>query len=148
MDARLGLKVRFPDPENPAGVIVSQFATIRGHGEMKRLMEECARAEVKETVELRKYAMAAQRLSDAETMEEVDAASNAMEEANESRLKAADALVEAIHQFVVRGFELAGSTPENAEALSCLVGPEQLAELRVKCSFGAGVLDFTKADAR
>ena len=148
MDARLGLKVKFKDPENPANIISAQFATVRGHGEMKGLMEACARADVAESVELRRYSIAADRLAAAETDEELLKAADALNAANEARLKAGDAVLEAVHRFVARGFELAGATPDLAEQLSMLVGPEQLAELRVKCAFGAGVVDFTQAAAQ
>lgn len=143
----LGIKVKFVDPENPANIVNAQFATIRGHREMKDLLSECARKEVAETIALRSYAIAAQAMDKAATQEELLAAGIVYSEADEKRRKASEELVEAVEKFVVQGFLLAGSTQENAEKLASLVGPEQLGELRLKCQFGAGVVDFTKAAA-
>jgi len=148
MDLRLGVKVRFIDPENPAAVIDAQFATIRGHGEMRKYLEDCARAEVAETIAIRRFAIASEELAEASDEAEIEKASEAINAANEKRIEAGDSLIEAVHKFIVNGFELAGSTHENAEALAMLVGPEQLAELRLKCAFGAGVVDFTRPAAQ
>lgn len=148
MDIRLGLKVKFTDPANPAEVVSAQFATVRGHKEMKDLLDACYDLDARETIALRRYAVAAKELDEAETPEAVDAAGILFSDADKARREVSEKLLDAVHRFVVQGFVLAGSTPENAEQLSMLVGPEQLAELRVKCAFGAGVLDFTGAAAR
>jgi len=143
----LGLKVKFIDPENPANIINAQFATIRGHQEMRELLSECARKEVAETIALRGYSIAAQVIDKASTPEELLSAGVCFSDADEKRRKASEELIDAVSKFVVQGFVLAGSTQENAERLASLVGPEQLGELRLKCQFGAGVVDFTKAAA-
>lgn len=145
MDIRLGLKVKLADPENPANVIVSQFATIRGNAAMRTFLDDCSRAEVAESVALRRCTVAQEELDNAASAGEIDRAAAALEEATAGRLAASNALIDAVHTFIVKGFELAGATPEAAETLAACVGMERLTELRVKCQFGAGVLDFTKA---
>jgi hypothetical protein len=144
MDYKLGLKVKFIDPENPANVINSQFATVRGHGEMRNYLADCAKAEVAEAVALRRYNVAQEALDTAKTAEELNTAADALVIANDERIATGQALLDAVHTFVVKGFELAGADTVNAENLAQLVTLEQLTELRVKCQFGAGVLDFTK----
>lgn len=145
MDLKLGLKVKLADPGNSANVISSQFATIRGNGEMRTYLDACSKAEVAETVALRRYAIAQDALENAATPEQIDQAAAALDDANEKRIAASNALLDAVHVFIVKGFELAGATTEAAEQLASCVGMERLTELRVKCQFGAGVLDFTKA---
>ncbi len=146
MDYKLGLKVKFIDPENPANVINSQFATIRGQGAMREYLANCSKAEVAETVALRRYTVAQEALDKADTPEELEKAEEALNAANEKRIESSNALLDAVHTFVVKGFELAGATPDAAEQLATYIDMERLTELRVKCQFGAGVLDFTKAE--
>lgn len=146
MDYKLGLKVKLIDPENPANVITSQFATIRGQGAMRGYLAACSKAEVAEACALRRYAVAQEALEHADTPEALEQAEEALNAANEKRLNASDALLDAVHTFVVKGFELAGAPPDTAEQLATYIDMERLTELRVKCQFGAGVLDFTKAE--
>ena len=70
---KIGLKVTFKDPENPAGVINAQFATARSHPEMLELLRDIARKDVAESVAMQKLDNAAERLKrsdDPEAMQE------------------------------------------------------------------------------
>lgn len=144
MDAKLGLLVKLTDPENPANVIRAQFATIRSNPKMETLLRSCAKAQVAEAAAIRKYQLALDALDSAGTPEAVDAATERAQAADSARIDAGNALLDAIHAFVVQGFALAGANPELAEGLAALVGPDRLAELKMKCQFGAGALDFTR----
>lgn len=147
MDLKLGLIVKLPDPASPANLVTSQFATIRGHREMEQLLRDCAKADVAEWKAARAFQLAVERLQDAKA-DELDAAAEAAGKANEERIAAHQAVCDAVRAFVEGGFRLAGSSPEKAAELAALVGPEQLDDLKAKCQFGAGVLDFTREAAR
>lgn len=148
MDLKLGLIVKLTDPADPAKLIKAQFATIRSNPKMDALLRDCARADVAEAAAIRKYQLALDELDKAATPEDVDAAQERVDKANEARFDASNAVLAAIHAFVVQGFALAGATPELAEELSAHVSPERLPELKMKCQFGAGVLDFTQTGAQ
>jgi hypothetical protein len=148
MDIKLGLVIKLRDPDNPANVVKAQFATIRSCPEMEVLLRECARTQVAETAAIRKYQLALDEIDAAETPQAVDDALAKANSANEARLDAGNALLAAIHAFVVRGFVNGGADQENAERLASIVGPEDLAELKMKCQFGSGVVDFTRTGAQ
>jgi hypothetical protein len=70
------------------------------------------------------------------------------EELEAARLKADDATEQTLRQtyaFVVAGFKLAGATDERAEELASIVDIERVDELKARCVYGAGCMDFTKA---
>lgn len=142
---KIGLKVTFKDPENPAGVINAQFATARSHPEMLELLRDIAKKDVAESVAMQKLDNATERLKrsdDPEAMqEELLALRNASDDATL-------AVVEASRLFVVTGFKLAGASDEQAEKLAGIVDMADLALLKAKCLYGAGSLDFTKEDGR
>lgn len=144
MDAKLGLFVRLPDPADPAKLVKAQFATIRSNPKMDALLRACARAQVAESAAIRKYQLALDGLDAAPTPEAVDEAAEKVNAADAARMDAGNALLAAIREFVVSGFALAGAPEELAGQLADCVGPEHLAELKMKCQFGSGVLDFTR----
>lgn len=142
---KIGIKVTFKDPDNPASLINAQFATARSNPEMKNLLRAIAEADVAENIALK-----ALEVADAKLQASEDPASMRDEllKLRNSADDATCAMLEATRAFVVRGFELAGSPKEQAEELADLVDPSDVAMLKVRCLYGAGTLDFTKGAGR
>lgn len=136
---KIGLRVRLQDPDDPTQVINAQFATLRSNPQLGDMLKAIARMDVAESVALKELQKVAKRFDeDDATQEELEAA----------RLKADDATEQTLRQtnaFVVAGFKLAGATDERAEELASIVDIEKVDELKARCVYGAGCLDFTKA---
>jgi hypothetical protein len=139
----IGLRVRFRDPDKPESVVTAQFATVRGHREMKDALDKCARLDVAENIAIRRQILASVRLQEAATEEELTAAGEAYAAAVAAKDAASLALIDATREFVEAGFRLAGASDEQVEYLASCVALEDLADLKAKAMFGAGVLDFT-----
>ena len=142
---KLGIKVTFKDPDNPAGIINAQFATARSNPEMLKLLRAIAEADVAESVAMQKLENAAERLKSSTDPEAMQAELLALRNASDD---ATLDVVEASRLFVVTGFKLAGSSDEQAEKLADIVDMADLAVLKAKCLYGAGSLDFTKEGGR
>ena len=142
---KLGIKVTFKDPDNPAGIINAQFATARSNPEMLKLLRDIAEKDVAESVAMQKLENAAERLKSSTDPEAMQAELLALRNASDD---ATLAVVEASRLFVVTGFRLAGSSDEQAEQLADIVDMADLAVLKAKCLYGAGSLDFTKEGGR
>ena len=142
---KLGIKVTFKDPDNPAGIINAQFATARSNPEMLKLLRDIAEKDVAESVAMQKLENAAERLKSSTNPEAMQAELLALRNASDD---ATLAVLEASRRFVVTGFKLAGSTDEQAEKLADIVDMADLAVLKAKCLYGAGSLDFTKEGGR
>ena len=142
---KLGIKVTFKDPDNPAGIINAQFATARSNPEMLKLLRAIAEADVAESVAMQKLENAAERLRNSADPEAMQAELLALRNASDD---ATLDVVEASRLFVVTGFKLAGSSDEQAEKLADIVDMADLAVLKAKCLYGAGSLDFTKEGGR
>ena len=136
---KIGLRVKLQDPDDPTQVINAQFATLRSNPQLGDIPKAIARMDVAESVALKELQAVAKRFDeDTATPEELEAA----------RLKADDATEQTLrqtHAFVVAGFKLAGATDERAEELASVVDIERVDELKARCVYGAGCLDFTKA---
>lgn len=142
---KLGIKVTFKDPDNPAGIINAQFATARSNPEMLKLLRDIAEKDVAESVAMQKLENAAERLKSSADPEAMQAELLSLRNASDD---ATLAVVEASRLFVVTGFKLAGSSDEQAEKLADIVDMADLAVLKAKCLYGAGSLDFTKEGGR
>ena len=139
---KIGLRIKLQDPDDPTQVINAQFATLRSNPQLGDILKAIARMDVAESVALKELQAVAKRFDeDNATPEELEAA----------RLKADDATEQTLrqtHAFVVDGFKLAGETDERAEELASIVDIERVDELKARCVYGAGCLDFTKAAGR
>lgn len=147
---KTGIKIDYKNPDDETQLLHAQFATARTNPEMNDLMLECARKDVSENAALKRLELALEKLQAATDEETLLAAEKLVQDASDKRHAASAALVDAIHAFVVRGFELGGSSPETAELLASITPPERLQELKAACLFGSGSLDFTRkpGDAR
>ena len=136
---KIGLRIKLQDPDDPTQVINAQFATLRSNPQLGDMLKAIARMDVAESVALKELQAVAKRFDeDNATPEELEAA----------RLKVDDATattLEAVHAFVVAGFMFADATAERAEELASIVDIERVDELKARCVYGAGCLDFTKA---
>ena len=136
---KIGLRIKLQDPDDPTQVINAQFATLRSNPQLGDILKTIARMDVAESVALKELQAVAKRFDeDTATPEELEAA----------RLKADDATEQTLRQtyaFVVAGFKLAGATDERAEELASIVDIERVDELKARCVYGAGCMDFTKA---
>ena len=136
---KIGLRVRLQDPDDPTQVINAQFATLRSNPQLKDMLTNIARLDVAESVALRDLQNVAKAFDeDNATQEDLEAARLKADEATEN------VLLE-VHAFVVAGFVFAGATTERAEELASIVDIERVDELKARCVYGAGCLDFTKA---
>jgi hypothetical protein len=98
--------------------------------------------DVAESVALRDLQKVAKAFDeDNATQEDLEAARLKADEATETTLRQ-------VHAFVVAGFKLAGASDERAEELASIVDIEKVDELKARCVYGAGCLDFTKAAGR
>jgi hypothetical protein len=145
MGIPLGIKITIRDPEDSTKLIHAQFATARTHPELKDLLKRCAELDVKESVAVRRMQLADRRLWEVETEEEIVAAETALQERVAERNAVTEEMVAAARAFVEAGFAAAGSTPEHASWLADRIAMEDLAELKAKCLYGAGSIDFTQA---
>ena len=145
---KIGLKITLKDPANPANIINAQFATVRGNPQLKDLLQKIADLDVAENIALKKLSLAAAELDAAEDAAAVDALSEKLKSLRHAADNATCALLEATRAFIVAGFALAGASDERAEDLTDAVGIENIQELKAKCLFGAGCLDFTQSPAR
>ena len=136
---KIGLRVRLQDPDDPTQVINAQFATLRSNPQLGDILKAIARMDVAESVALRDLQKVAKSFDeDNATQEDLEAARLKADEATETTLRQ-------VHAFVVAGFKLAGATDERAEELASIVDIERVDELKARCVYGAGCLDFTKA---
>lgn len=147
MGIQLGIKITLRDPEDSAKIIHAQFGTVRSHPELKELLKRLAELDVKESAAVKRMQMADRKLWDAETEEEIAAAESALVVKVAERNQVTEELVAAGRAFVEGGFRAAGASEEHASWLADRVAMEDLPELKAKCLYGAGALDFTKASA-
>ena len=145
MGIPLGIKITLRDPEDPAKLIHAQFATVRSHPELKELLSRCAALDVKESAAVRRMQLADRRLWDAETEADIIAAETDLAALVAARNVVTEEMVAAARAFVEAGFVAAGATPEHASWLADRIAMEDLAELKAKCLYGAGSIDFTQA---
>jgi hypothetical protein len=139
---KIGLRVKLQDPDDPTQIINAQFATVRSNPQLKDMLTNIARLDVAESVALRDLQNVAKKFDEGiSTEKELEAARLKADEATEN------VLLE-VHAFVVAGFKLAGATDERAEELASIVDIEKVDELKARCVYGAGCLDFTKAAGR
>lgn len=143
-----GIKVTMRDPKDNTKLIHAEFATARSFPQMKELLRKIAVADNLESVAGRKRELAELRLMEAGTAEEADAACAALQEATDAVTEASCALFDAIREFVLDGYKLAGAPDELAERLADATDVEYLPMLKAKCLYGAGCVDFTKAEDR
>lgn len=143
---RLGLKITLRDPDDPAGVIHAQFASVRACPALRDRLAAIARADVAEGLALRRLAIASEALAAADTMEEADRAADGLAELRLQADAATLALVEATRDFLAEGFAAAGADPDRTADLADCVPPEDVAQIRARCLFGAGCLDFTRRE--
>lgn len=144
---KIGLRIRIQDPEDPTQIVNAQFATVRSNPQLGEMLRNIAKLDVAESVALKKLQTAAKSLDD----EEGGNMRGIQKELELARLEADDATyktLEAVHAFVVEGFKLAGANDERAEELASLIDIEKVDELKARCVYGAGCLDFTKAAVR
>jgi hypothetical protein len=144
MSIPLGIKITLRDPEDSAKLIHAQFATVRSHPELKDRLKRCALLDVRESVAVRRMQLADRKLWDAEDDAAIEAAEKALAAAVAVRNEVTEELIAAARDFVEAGFRAAGSTQEHASWLADRVAMEDLPELKAKCLYGAGALDFTK----
>jgi hypothetical protein len=136
---KIGLRVKLQDPDDPTQIINAQFATVRSNPQLGDILKAIARMDVAESVALRDLQKVAKAFDeDNATQEDLEAARLKADEATETTLRQ-------VHAFVVAGFKLAGATDERAEELASIVDIEKVDELKARCVYGAGCLDFTKA---
>jgi hypothetical protein len=143
---KIGLRVKLQDPDDPTQIINAQFATVRSNPQLKDMLTNIARLDVAESVALKKLQQEAKDFD--ETEDNYWLKQEAVEKLEKARLDAdaaTAATLEAVHAFVVAGFKLAGATDERAEELASIVDIEKVDELKARCVYGAGCLDFTKA---
>jgi hypothetical protein len=139
---KIGLRVKLQDPDDPTQIINAQFATVRSNPQLGDILKAIARMDVAESVALRDLQKVAKAFDeDNATQEDLEAARLKADEATETTLRQ-------VHAFVVAGFKLAGATDERAEELASIVDIEKVDELKARCVYGAGCLDFTKAAGR
>jgi hypothetical protein len=136
---KIGLRVKLQDPDDPTQIINAQFATVRSNPQLGDILKAIARMDVAESVALRDLQKVAKAFDeDNATQEDLEAARLKADEATETTLRQ-------VHAFVVAGFKLAGASDERAEELASIVDIEKVDELKARCVYGAGCLDFTKA---
>lgn len=145
MGIPLGIKITLRDPEDPAKLIHAQFATVRSHPELKELLSRCAALDVKESAAVRRMQLADRKLWEAETEADIAAAEAFLSQLVAARNTVTEEMVAAARAFVVAGFAAAGASDEHASWLADRVAMEDLPELKAKCLYGAGAMDFTKA---
>ena len=145
MGIPLGIKITLRDPEDPAKLIHAQFATVRSHPELKELLSRCAALDVKESAAVRRMQLADRKLWEAETEADIAAAEASQSQRVEARNAVTEEMVAAARAFVEAGFVAAGASEEHASWLADRVAMEDLPELKAKCLYGAGAMDFTKA---
>lgn len=136
---KIGLRVRLQDPDDPTQVINAQFATLRSNPQLGDMLKAIARMDVAESVALRTLQKVAK------AFDEGEADGKALELARLDADEATSKTLEAVHAFVVEGFKLAGASDERAEELASIVDIERVDELKARCVYGAGCVDFTKA---
>ena len=139
---KIGLRIKIQDPEDPTQIVNAQFATLRSNPQLGDILKAIARMDVAESVALKELQAVAKRFDEEDaTQEELEAARLKADEATEQTLRQT-------HAFVVAGFKLAGASDERAEELASLIDIEKVDELKARCVYGAGCLDFTKAAVR
>lgn len=143
-----GIKVTLRDPDDSTNLIHAEFATARSFPAMKELLQKIAKADNLESIAGRKRELAEAKLFAASSTEEADAAGVALQETTEEVTSASMALFDAIREFVVMGYQLAGAPEEMAVKLASITDVENLPILKAKCLYGAGCVDFTKAAGR
>lgn len=143
---KFGLKVKFKDPEDETKLITADFATIRGHQEMDKYLRNIAKLNVEDSVVGKKFNILYNQLEKCEDISEIDKLKKSLVACQEAKTNAELAIIDAIHKFVEEGFKLAGANENQITKLANCVGLEQLDELKTKCMYGAGVVDFTKTD--
>ena len=137
---KIGLRVKLQDPDDPTQIINAQFATVRSNPQLKDMLTNIARLDVAESVALKCLQKVAESF-DKNGFDNGEVLEKARLAADEATAKT----LEAVHAFVVAGFKLAGASDERAEELASIVDIERVDELKARCVYGAGCLDFTKA---
>ena len=140
---KIGLRVKLQDPDDPTQIINAQFATVRSNPQLKDMLTNIARLDVAESVALKCLQKVAESF-DKNGFDNGEVLEKARLAADEATAKT----LEAVHAFVVEGFKLAGAPDERAEELASIVDIEKVDELKARCVYGAGCLDFTKAAGR
>lgn len=143
-----GIKVTLRDPDDSTNVIRAEFATARSHPELTEKLKTIASCDTSESLLGRRRELAMGELATATTEAELNEAAETLQKATDAVNDASMVLFEAIRDFIVTGFQMAGATQELAEKLAGLVDIERLPELKAKCLFGSGAVDFTRGDAR
>ncbi len=143
-----GIKITLRDPEDASKLIHSEFATARGVPEMNGLLAAIAKADTEESVAAKKRELADVVLMNASNDDDADVAGCALQKATEAVEAASLALFESIRDFLIAGYTKAGATEEIAENLVALTPIERLPEIKAKCLFGAGCVDFTKGEGQ
>ena len=138
---KIGLRVKIQDPEDPTQIVNAQFATVRSNPQLGEMLRGIAKLDVAQSVAVHRLEKVARNLDDPE--KEVDA--EAIEKARLEADEATNRTLEATHAFIVEGFKLAGASAERAEELASLIDIERAVELKARCVYGAGCMDFTKA---
>jgi len=143
-----GIKVKMRDPADETQVIYAEFATARSHPELKEVLRKIAVADTRESIASKKAQLINDRMEAAETADEVEAAGAELEEAVRQVGDASMALFDAIREFLCQGYKLAGANDELVEKLVSATDVEHLPQLKAKCLFGEGALDFTPPEGR
>ena len=138
-----GIKITVKDPADETKVIHAEFATARSHPEMLQKIEAIAMADVAEAHAARLQQIAESTLLKAEDRQAADEALEAMKDATAALQEKSNAVYAAIREFVTAGLRLAGADAEMAEVLAGAIPMDYLAELKSKCLYGAGAIDFT-----
>lgn len=139
-----GIKVTLRAPEDSTKIINAEFATVRSFPAMGEALNRIAKASVTETIAGRRVDVAYAALQEATTAEAINVAADALQAAQEAQDATGVEIFEALRAFVELGYELAGAPPAVVERLTMATDITDLAQLKAKCLYGAGVVDFTK----
>ena len=139
---KIGLRIKIQDPEDQTQIINAQFATVRSNPQLGEMLKKIAVLDVAESVALKELQKTAEAFDNGE------ADSEKLVDARLAADEATGKTLDAVHVFVVEGFKLAGATDDRAEELASLIDIEKVDELKARCVYGAGCLDFTKAAVR
>lgn len=143
-----GIKITLRDPVDDTKVYHAEFATARSFPVLKEKLKNIAMLDAHETMVARGSDIAQVAISEAKTPDALASAGEAYKVAQGLLSDAGSAMIEALFDFVVSGYELAGSPRDLAEKLADMTPIERLHELKSRCLFGGGVVDFTKGAAQ
>ena len=139
---KIGLRIKIQDPDDPTQIVNAQFASIRSNPKLGDMLRDIAKLEVEESVKLKILQQVGDKFN-ADPAPGGD--SSSLERARMEADEATQKTLDATHAFIVEGFKLAGANDERAEELASLIDLEKVTELKARCMYGAGCLDFTKA---